>query len=463
MDKYLVPVNSSPEKPKPVKRTSWKRSLVELNGKFDPDYRHYLSSLIIQSYSEVGAFPHKYHVNGEPCQTHGDWFMSAGLNNYPSAIIRQGVSSLDFDSKGVYLASVTKSGCLTVHDFDSLQSADSKEDEAKQLLHISTCQQLDVVRWNLANQDEIACTSMKSSEIHIFDIGYISSEPVEVLRKRPNITVHGFNIHKGFSDIAFSSNDSSRLLASDTNGVINMWDRRASALPLLELTTNSTGSLNSIRLSGDNEVIYGASKQGTISIWDLRGKKSYGSFGNHKEDYYFPLITVKLAHELEKISSLKAQSNIVPKEIHSIDIDPSSPNQLAFHLDDGWSGVLNTNNFQVTHIHCPPPAWLDEPNDLANLSYLKKSCWLPINSIYAVGSSSSNGLYLLDFYPDSTSPCHVDYNEEDIQSSGKVTIQQKQQNRYVSLSESVTACVAHPLNATIVAGTKLSSLLVISQ
>ncbi|GFQ05739.1 protein tesmin/tso1-like cxc 3 [Phtheirospermum japonicum] len=52
--------------------------------------------------------------------------------------------------------------------------------------------------------------SMKSSEVHIYDIGYISSEPVEVLRKRPNITVHGFNVHKGFPDIAFSSDENSR-------------------------------------------------------------------------------------------------------------------------------------------------------------------------------------------------------------------------------------------------------------
>lgn len=45
-----------------------------------------------------------------------------------------------------------------------------------------------------------------------------------------------------------------RLLASDTSGLINIWDRRASNLPCLELTTNSTGLLNSIKLSGDNEV-----------------------------------------------------------------------------------------------------------------------------------------------------------------------------------------------------------------
>ncbi|GFP80016.1 hypothetical protein PHJA_000145000 [Phtheirospermum japonicum] len=321
----------------------------------------------------------------------------------------QGVSSLEFDSKGVYLASVTKSGCLTVHDFDTIQGSDSKEDEAKQLLHISTCQQLDVVRWNLANQDEIACTSMKSSEVHIFDIGYISSEPVEVLRKRPNITVHGFNVHKGFSDIAFSSDDNSRLLASDSNGVINVWDRRVSDLPCLELSTNSTGLLNSIKLSGDNEIIYGASKQGTIFMWDLRGGRIHGAFGNHKEEHCFPLAAVKLSQELEKISSLKAQTNIVSKEIHSIDIDPSCPYQLAFHLDDGWSGVLDTTKFQVTHIHCPPPAW---------------------------------------------------FNSDDIKNTGESN-SQPEKNRFLSLSESVTACVAHPLNGTIVAGTKVGSELAV--
>lgn len=37
-----------------------------------------------------------------------------------------------------------------------------------------------------------------------------------------------------------------------------------------------------------------------------------------------------------KLSITQAQSAIVPKEVHSIDFDPSCPYQLAFHLDDGW-------------------------------------------------------------------------------------------------------------------------------
>lgn len=36
------------------------------------------------------------------------------------------------------------------------------------------------------------------------------------------------------------------------------------------------------------------------------------------------------------LNPLQAQSEIVPKEIHSINVNPSSPHQLAFHLDDGW-------------------------------------------------------------------------------------------------------------------------------
>ncbi|XP_075498865.1 uncharacterized protein LOC142537197 [Primulina tabacum] len=102
----------------------------------------------------------------------------------------------------------------------------------------------------------------------------------------------------------------------------------------------------------------------------------------------------------------------------------------------------------------------DESDGLTNVSFLRKPCWLPINSIYVVGSSSSNGLYLLDFYPDSASPCHVDYNCDD--QSNDRTSGQHIQNRFLSLSEGITACASHPLNGILVAGTKHSSLLVIS-
>ncbi|VFR02851.1 unnamed protein product [Cuscuta campestris] len=375
----------------------------------------------------------------------------------------EGVSALEFDRKGVYLASVTKSGCLTVHDFEDLFYEGKvlplgfKEDEGKLLLHVATYNQLDAVRWNTCNQNEVACTSLKSSEVYIYDIGYVSSEPVDVLRKKPTISITGYTAQKGLSDIAFSSSDTSRLFASDFSGMVNVWDRRMSDFPYYELRTNCNDAITSIKLSSDNQVVFGGSKHGCIYIWDIRGGRSSAAFQNNME-YCSPLSSVKLETEFGKIRSLKAQSNIGLKEIHSIDINPSCHYQLAFHLDDAWSGVFDMNCMNVTHVHCPPPAWLrDNIDDMGNICHLRKPSWLPSYSIYAVGSD--DGLHLLDFYPDRSSPCHVDF-EEEIEGTSQ---HQQRQNQFISFSEGITACAVHPITGTIVAGTKLSPLLVISQ
>ncbi|KAE9462269.1 hypothetical protein C3L33_05819, partial [Rhododendron williamsianum] len=381
---------------------------------------------------------------------------------YIQSLNPRGVSALEFDSK----VNDASSGLVSTRvNFECPSGL--KEDETKHLLHISTPQQLDVVRWNLANQDE-------------------------VLRKRPTGTKS--DVHRGLSDIAFSSNSNSRLvkvvalgysllrmlnlctfnqrnllgacsifwpgesdvflsqvLASDTYGVVNAWDRRMSDLPCLELTTHSSSKLNSIQLIEENQVVFGACENGIIHIWDLRGGNPATAFRSHKEAHS-PVSSVKLASVLEKVGSLKAQSHIVSKGIYSIDIDPSCPYQLAFHLDDGWSGVLDIHNFQVTHVHCPPPPWLDGENVFTSLSCLRKPSWLRTDSIYAIGSAYNDGIHLLDFYPDPSSPCHVDYNE-DLQCGPRENSHHKQ-NRFVPLSEGVTACATHPLNSTIVAGTK---------
>ncbi|KAI3793716.1 hypothetical protein L1987_36337 [Smallanthus sonchifolius] len=465
MEKYAVPIA---ENPKPITRSRWKRTLIELTGKSERHYLHDVSPRLMQSYSEIGAFPHTYYNEGVPCKTHFRQFYPFHLNvGSPSAItsvtcLRQlGISALEFDSKGIYLASVTRSGCLTVHDFESLycqsNGSGAEEDTGKHLLHIPLLNGANAIRWNPAGQDEVACTSLINNEVLIFDIGYVSSEPTEVLRKRPTVSVHGSSVRQGLYDIALF-NDNARVLASDTCGSISIWDRRASDLPQSGLTTNAMCGLTSIQLD-ENQSVIGASKSGFIYIWDLRGGRSSAAFQSHKEAQSSPLTSVKLASMLKKIGPLKAQSNILPMEIQSININPSCPYQLGFHLDDGWSGVLDLHNFQVSHIHCPPPPWLGESNGIFPISPPRKPSWLHKHSIFAVGSTSSNGLHLLDFYPHTSSPCHVDYNDSKNPSE---TFECKQ-NIFVPLSERVTACATHPLNGAIVAGTVEASLLMISQ
>ncbi|KAI3992226.1 hypothetical protein MKX01_021634 [Papaver californicum] len=389
MEKYVVHCPPSPDNPKPsfLCRPPWKRGVVELVGRYSPKYRHDVSALLLESYSEIGAFPHEYQIGGLACQTHINRVINiANRNRNQVTLRRDGISGLEFDSK-VNTGSIlhNKIWMSTVYDFETLYCLSNgsspclKEDDTKHLLHLFINQQLDVVRWNIANQDEVACTSVQSNEVLIFDIGYVSSEPVEVLKKRP--TVHGFEVPRGLSDIAFTSSDKSRLLASDMSGAINLWDRRVSNLPCLELSTNSRSNLNSIQLNVENQIVFGAGKHGIIYAWDLRGGRTSCAFQSHKEVSHSPLTSWKLALLLEGIGSLK---------------------------------------------------------------------------IYVVGSASDDGIHLLDFYPRPDSACNVIQSNSDEKNT-------KTRNRFIPLSEGVSGCAAHPLNGTIIAGTKKSSLLVISQ
>ncbi|ESQ41231.1 hypothetical protein EUTSA_v10015483mg, partial [Eutrema salsugineum] len=429
----------------------WKRCLVELNGRLEAHYRHELYTLFAHSYSEIGKFSHLYHVNEGPCQTHG-----------------------------IYIVSVTRSGCLTVHDFDTLYCQSrlgpgSVEDESKHVVHLSFSlgREFDVARWNPTNQNEVACTSRKRDKVSIFDISYMSPKPTEELQTRQKLSIIGRKISSGLSDVAITSYGDSRIFSPDTFGTVHVWDRRAGVSPCIELSTNRYDSIKSIQIYVDNQTIFGAGKEGIIHIWDLRGGTNSTAFQSRKDVSltrgepelamamsHLPLASLHLTPMLQKIPSLKAQSEIVPKEIHSINVNPSSPHQLAFHLDDGWSGVLDIYKSEVTHVHCPPPAWLDGSNNSADL-ILRKPSWLPTSSIYVAGSMSEKGIHVLDFHPSSRSPCHVDYDEDSRRKEKREKCNHS--NKFVSLSETVTGCAAHPLNSMIVAGTQKSSLLLIAQ
>ncbi|WOK91991.1 hypothetical protein Cni_G00682 [Canna indica] len=443
-------------------RPRWKRMIPELEGKIPLSYRREAFQLLFNSLAEVRVFEHSYKIGPESCPTHMARMANAANPDIPIYSTR----SCSCSKTGIYLASVTKSGCLTVHDFETLYctiygpKSSLLKDEGKDLLHIHTSQTLDSVRWNPTNQDEVACSSRQIDKVMLFDIGYVSSEPVEVFEKdKSKLSRHACGLYSGLSDILFGSADKSRLLACGLDGIVYIWDKRLSNFPYLELTTNSQSQLNSIAVDSEDRVVFGASKHGIIYAWDLRGGRSSYAFQSHNEGSCPLLASIKLSALLERITTLKAQSNIVSREIHSISLDPSCSHQLAFHLDDGWSGVLNISNLNVTHVHCPPPAWLDGM-DISMGSIMRKPSWLPTCSIYAVGSSSDNGLYLLDFYPSTSSACHVDFTEELWSTPGKCSRAGK--NKYIPVSQNILVCAVHPLNGTIIAGTKQSSLLVVS-
>lgn len=76
-----------------------------------------------------------------------------------------------------------------------------------------------------------------------------------------------------------------RILASDTHGAINVWDRRKSTFPCLELTTDSRGTLNSIQLNVENQVCNNSQlflQSFTFTyIWELEIGTSFRKAWNH--------------------------------------------------------------------------------------------------------------------------------------------------------------------------------------
>ncbi|KAG0469015.1 hypothetical protein HPP92_018343 [Vanilla planifolia] len=311
MERFMIPFVAQ-ESLRPLHRPPWKRSAVELIGRISTRYKHESCQMLLDLYAEVSSFGNIYNTQRD-CPTHIARGVSAANQNRPNTFIREGITGLQFDSKGIYLASVTRSGCLTVLDFEALYCSTYGpysslfEDETKHVLHICTSQSLNAVHWNPTNQDEVCCISRHHNVVLLYDIGYVSSEPVEVLETRkPRFSQQ--ELHNGLSDVVFASADKSRLLASGLDGAIYIWDRRVSNLPFVSLSSSSQSPINSIQLDVEDRVVFGASKQGIIHAWDLRGGRASFAFQSHNEVHHPLLTSLKVSSLLEKISPLKVRS-----------------------------------------------------------------------------------------------------------------------------------------------------------
>ncbi|XP_076895278.1 uncharacterized protein LOC143547846 [Bidens hawaiensis] len=321
MENYENPAAQIDANARPVKESRWKRIRNEVNGRSERCYKHQVSPLLCKSYAELDRLYSEdvLDVNA---------LIGAGFGyGAVSILFKLGVSALEFDTKGTNLASVTRMGCLTVHKFESLCSHRNGSDQLKHFpLYDGKFDSISAVRWNPSKQDEIAYTSFRSTQLRIIDIEL--SQEVQVLSKSSDRET------EELSDIAFL-NDGMRVLASDTRGVINTWDRRANNIPQRLLTTKKITGLTSIQILGDH-CVYGAGRTGFIYVWDLRRMRSSPAASlSDWEIHSIPLTSIDLGLLLKPINPRKTRRDRRPKELHAININPSCPYQLAFHLDNG--------------------------------------------------------------------------------------------------------------------------------
>ncbi|KAI3799423.1 hypothetical protein L1987_34721 [Smallanthus sonchifolius] len=170
MEKDAIPVAPTGANTKPVTGSRWNRNLIELHGRSERNYIHKVSPLLMKSYAEERTFSiiihikllhsafayitkqthylrnimHEYDeelirelgegrkaqtLNGQNLATIGVLLPITGgqrlrtsltLSFLQTSLFRVGIAALEFEPEGTYLASVTRSGCFTVHEFESL-------------------------------------------------------------------------------------------------------------------------------------------------------------------------------------------------------------------------------------------------------------------------------------------------------------------------------------------------------
>ncbi|CAL1409523.1 unnamed protein product [Linum trigynum] len=262
------------------------------------------------------------HAKGfTPCRTE---IVNAYSNNLlPIQRLRDATSGLEFDPTGEFLASVNRVGCLTIQRFQTLryysddivpktgdigfsETLSNKID----VFHVNSAHEFEAIRWNTVKQNQVL---------------------------RPN---RGTRI----SDVAFNGSDDSRLYGSGLNGIVNVRDPRTSYLPCLELVTHELVhdilSLKSIQLHLDSQKVFGGDHSGNVFMWDIRNPSIPTGVWNLQD----LLVTLGYVED----------DDISPLGCQSILINPNRKRHIAFHLQLGWSGILDFESSKISHLHHHP-------------------------------------------------------------------------------------------------------------
>ncbi|KAL3700716.1 hypothetical protein R1sor_018738 [Riccia sorocarpa] len=472
----LEPLENRASKPK---RKESLLAAYEINGRVLPIFRPSLLKLTLNSYAEFGVIDNyrRYLRHDQPYSASAH----VGEEFRRASSIPGGVSALDFDSKGIYMAAISSMYLLTIYEFETLychaekgsnDNSRFRDGNAIPIIFQTRERPLEAVKWNPSNEDEVACVAAGSKKIYFYDISRVSLSPSAVLKvKAP----HGWGQigeSLGFYDLAFFNDGSSRVLACGRDNHVHIWDRRVStSASTAHAAPGAGGALNSVDLSKDKQIVYSGSEGGYIYSWDLRGGRQEAAFVTSSKGYTQPLAAVKIETMLRSIPSLSAQTEISTSAVHSVSLNPACGEQLAFHLNSGWSGVLDTFTLNATHLHCPPPPWIERAQDQVDLfgaSYpspagdlllkrvvrRRRPAWLHSWPVYAVGSGSENKVHMLDFTPGSKSRHSLEHQRSNVSEDWQVELR---------TSDAVLAVAAHPLNDTLVAGCESGKLLLIGQ
>ena len=385
-----------------------------------------------------------------------------------------------FDAGGRFLAAASESGGLCVLPFDTLRVSDGERFQPRWTRRGlgdsgSVQRTLSSLAWGGGGADGgaesafLATTSPDSDAVEVLDarvgrtarivssggagLGSGGGARTRDTGNAPRLVAPlvGGGENEGLLDVCFAPGAGGvSFAASGRKGRVFLWDARCAAAPRATLhapgasAASSKAAVRCVRFGCDGQTVLAGTGAGEIHVWDLRGgsgsgfsKTSKGAFSNafsvaSRRTTSFPvLFTTRVADALALAPTLSGGHLDAPARRLWVDAmrsgvdwceqDPHDPRRVGFHLNSGWSGVLDLASRDAagvptaTHAHCPEPLYAPGADGAAPvlapglsqpaLAHRRTAAWLTNGArgskcaALLVGCPGTSGVRALDFSP----------------------------------------------------------------
>jgi hypothetical protein len=338
------------------------------------------------------------------------------------------VNAIEFDPTGRFVTSGTNAGAIDVQDVGTLRVTRGELYCPK--LKLSTNRYVEALKWDGSRSMVMTvCDTANSVIAYKGDSVRIAGprgveQRTHVMHKYYAVGNETNGNDLGLHDLVLDSRDPTRIIAAGSDGRAYLWDTRMSGeRQTAQFSAGArSSSITSLVTSHDGHTVIGADgTRGDVYIWDARKGsaktiKTFGAIGNSAETY--SIVAQLSIPKLLRKTALATDVKIENTGAHWIGYDPMDSRRLGYHLNNGWSGVIDLMKPCVTHAHCPPAPWLEanqsvvlaenelEPGAFSvPISDLRRrtACWLPDGGALAVGLGVKPGIRVLDFAPSTKS------------------------------------------------------------
>ena len=338
------------------------------------------------------------------------------------------VNAIEFDPTGRFVTTGTNAGAIDVQDVGTLRVTRGELYCPK--LKLSTDRYVESLKWDGTRSMVMTVCDTANSVIAYKGDSVRIAGPRGV-EQRTNVMHKYYAVGNetngndlGLHDLVLDPRDPTRIFAAASDGRAYLWDTRMSGeRQTAQFSSGArTSPITSLVASHDGHTVIGADgTRGDVLIWDARKGsaktiKTFGAIGNSAETY--SIVAQLSIPKLLRKTALATDVKIENTGAHWIGYDPMDSRRLGYHLNNGWSGVIDLMKPCVTHAHCPPAPWLEahqsvvlaenelEPGAFSvPISDLRRrtACWLPDGGALAVGLGVKPGIRVLDFAPSTKS------------------------------------------------------------